>query len=428
MSRRSSSTTTTAKDAPKAAASAGAARARKPTKRYVEDSSWETVKNLARRASNKQERKKEKFVEGQGQTKDKWYRYKSKISQLVRAIVKDQHTVDTYENDQHPSKAAKDEVSKCKARIVSNKRAILQLFDELDAENSEHKRWEKLAQDYDDDNSVDVEDIMCSRCNKPDEEGNDIVFCDRVNCLRAYHQKCLDPPFSATESHPDSAWFCRQCACMDDCLDLVGELLDADCDHHSKLFPELRASSADTANGAAAGEESDSEDDADYAPSHSGSDDEGDMDQDEEGSDDGSEGPEEGDGASEAGNSDIDQDEVDGLLRDADLTADQVSQSQGARGLRARRGGKAGDSSSSDPSTTAEGAADVGKEVVVVRRGEMVVGSITAFRYQAATKGSSSSSKAAAEAAKSQKLEDGVWTVQFEDDSSPVEVNLETIK
>lgn len=425
MSRRSSSTAATAKEAPKAPVSAGAARARKPTKRYVEDSSWETLKNLSRRASNKQERKKEKFVEGQGQAKDKWYRYKSKISQLVRAIVKDQHTVDSYENDQHAAKTAtipKDEVSKCNTRIESNKRAILRLFEELDAENSEHKRWEKLGQDYDDDNSVDVEDIMCSRCNKPDEEGNDIVFCDRVNCLRAYHQKCLDPPFKATESDPDSAWFCRQCACMDDCLDMVGELLDADCNHHSQLFPELRASSsADTATGAAAGEELDSEDDADYAPSHSGSDDEGD----EEDSEDGSEAAEDDD-ASDAGNSDIDQDEVDGLLQDADLTADQVAKNlNNSRGLRARRGGKA-DDARNDPSTTAEGAADVGKEVVVVRRGEMVVGAVTAFRYQGAKGSSSSSSKAAA--AKTQKLEDGLWTVQFEDDSAPVEVDFETIK
>jgi hypothetical protein len=429
-----------AQTAPKAVEDASGPRARKPSKRYVEDSSWETLKNLSQRATKKNARKKEKFIDGQGQTKDRWYRYKSKISQLVRAIVKDQHTVDTYEADQRSSKAAaipKDEVKKCNERIVNNKRAILRVFDELDAENSEHKRWEQLGDGYDDDDSVDVENIMCSACNKPDEEGNDIVFCDRAHCLRAYHQKCLDPPLTLGEADPDSTWFCRQCACMDDCLDMVGELLDADCDHHSQLFPELRSGSgASATNQDGEDAEYNSEEDEDYDPSQSGEDDNDEADGSDEEEDDGSEGDAEQDGSSPVG-SDIDQDEVDGLLQDADLSADQVAGSLNSRGLRPRRGTA---NQPTDSNLVPEGPLDVGKEVVVVRRGAMVPGTVVAFRYgpqagpagKPAGKSSSAAAKAKSAAASAeaveQSLENGVWTVLFEDETQQAEVGLETMK
>jgi hypothetical protein len=40
---------------------------------------------------------------------------------------------------------------------------------------------------------------MCSKCGNPDSYGNDILFCDREGCFRAYHQMCLDPPIVSSK-------------------------------------------------------------------------------------------------------------------------------------------------------------------------------------------------------------------------------------
>jgi hypothetical protein len=69
----------------------------------------------------------------------------------------------------------------------------------------------------------DVDGILCSYCNGEEYDGNDILFCDRVGCCRAYHQNCLNPPLDVANIDPDQDWFCWQCECMDDCLDIIGE-------------------------------------------------------------------------------------------------------------------------------------------------------------------------------------------------------------
>jgi len=231
-------------------------RKRKPNPRYSDIPEKKSVTQKGWAAPGKKARKKKEFVEGGRYLlhKDKWYRYKSKVSGLARAIAKDQHTIDSYEAKQGASKNAivpKEEVNKCKDRIIANKKAILSLFDELESEHSDHHRWPQMKRGDDDDSGVNVEDIMCSLCNKPDEAGNDIVLCDRTGCLRAYHQNCLDPPLALDEGDEDATWFCRQCACIDDCFDLVDEVLGTNCSDYKELFSELRESTevADTTVG-----------------------------------------------------------------------------------------------------------------------------------------------------------------------------------
>ena len=107
----------------------------------------------------------------------------------------------------------------------------------------ELKKGSKDDDDDDDDDEVDVEHIVCSVCSQPDGDGNDILFCDRKGCYRAYHQNCLDPPYnnnSDKEIDLDEDWFCWHCQCIDDCLDVIGEVLDDDHDDWQELFPEVK--------------------------------------------------------------------------------------------------------------------------------------------------------------------------------------------
>jgi hypothetical protein len=111
-----------------------------------------------------------------------------------------------------------------------------------------YNRWMELKKgskdDDDDDDEVDVEHIVCSVCSQPDRDGNDILFCDRKGCYRAYHQNCLDPPYNSNngdkEIDLDEDWFCWHCQCIDDCLDVIGEVLDDDHDDWQELFPEVK--------------------------------------------------------------------------------------------------------------------------------------------------------------------------------------------
>lgn len=61
------------------------------------------------------------------------------------------------------------------------------------------------------------------RCGRGDsDDHDDILLCDFAGCFRAYHQNCLSPaiqPGAFPEEEED--WFCWQCECLTDCLDLL---------------------------------------------------------------------------------------------------------------------------------------------------------------------------------------------------------------
>lgn len=419
-------------------------RKRRPTSRYVEQESYEVLKQLYQ-SSGKSGKKRGRKAHGDRvavtpeSTSNKWKTYKVKVSSLARSIARDVHAMTSYEVEDGNfagirSLIPQAEMLKCTSRIRNAKMAIIEQFSAMEAEYSEHIRWPQLKTGFDDDDEVSVDDIMCSLCNLPDEENNDILFCDHVGCLRAYHQQCLDPP-QTTDVDADADWFCRQCECMDDCLDLVGEILGHDADNYRELFPELHAS-AEGGVGHAGIEEEDSEDDVDYAPSDSeednqsfagtddnesgksnddsidvvqqrkrrgtkskslneaspanGDDSEGNDHRSSDVSDD-SDLDSDLDSASDSGG-DIEEDELQGLLRDAaedDLLLDQTSSIHSVAGeggdatrrsLRARRAG--GYAALEDKSRFPEGPADVGKKVAaMVRKGVLGVGEITSFRY-----------------------------------------------
>lgn len=449
-------------------------RKRVPTARYLEEDSYQVVKKMYAELSSPGKKRGRKIAEEKeriagmksgSSAESKWGAYKKKISYLARSVARDQHFVDSYEFDESDfaAKRAKhtpeDELRKANARIVSAKKAILEQFAALDAEHASHKRWLQLKKGFDAEDTFDVDDIMCSLCGGPDEEDNDVLFCDRANCLRAYHQMCLDPPLVSLDDISDNDdWFCRQCACMDECLDLVGEVLGHDCDDYTELFPELRPQTSNGAGSVIVDDSSES-DDADYDPSEPDSEREqeasvGEGDNDGEAMESGSQSgnettkikywkhssadsasdlapqrhkqrtetagsqedshgsQEEGDGSgscqdSDDGDSDDDderedgygsdvssgvsEDELQGLLADAQegglaldagLQGDDAGQVAPRRNLRSRRATTA---DPLDKSRTPEGAADVGKAVAIVRRGVLTKGIITAFRFRTNT-------------------------------------------
>lgn len=96
---------------------------------------------------------------------------------------------------------------------------ILALLRLLQAENAGHTQFPSLRGD-DEDSEVSVDDVYCSKCGGSDSPENDILFCDRENCLRAYHARCVDPPVSAEqldevdEHGVPVAWFCPPCFCL----------------------------------------------------------------------------------------------------------------------------------------------------------------------------------------------------------------------
>lgn len=156
---------------------------------------------------------------------NKWAIYYNVIKKAVSLIVREQHCLEVRALTRPSStEEVSPEDKKSFLKIVAAKKTIVATLDAIVHENSGDKVWPQLSV-ADEDDMVDVNDILCSRCGGEEEDGNDILFCDHKDCCRAYHQKCLDPPLDADKLESEKDWFCWQCECLDDCLDLIGEKL-----------------------------------------------------------------------------------------------------------------------------------------------------------------------------------------------------------
>jgi hypothetical protein len=165
--------------------------------------------------------------------KDKWTIYKDIIQKNISTITREQHSVNTFQEQDHDFTK---EINLSNAKIFLAKQTIYATFQKISGENSTDKIWECLKKE---DDEIDIDEVLCSRCNQDSKEDDDILFCDRKNCFRAYHKKCLEPQ---QQDDCDEDWFCRQCSCIDDCLDAVNEMvLDGHaCEDWQELFPEIR--------------------------------------------------------------------------------------------------------------------------------------------------------------------------------------------
>jgi len=127
------------------------------------------------------------------------------------------------------------ELQKASEGVTQSKKNIVLALQTLEASCSEHTRYPQLS------GSFDVMDVFCSACGKAETPDNDILYCDRQNCNRAYHQKCLDVPL-ATKDIPagEEDFFCDTCDCLLDCIDHINEVCETNYTTISDLFPEAK--------------------------------------------------------------------------------------------------------------------------------------------------------------------------------------------
>ena len=72
-------------------------------------------------------------------------------------------------------------------------------------EDAEAASQETQVAEQDNDNVVISPDLMCSICERPDDEPNMLV-CD---CKKGFHIYCLSPALDAV---PEGDWKCPKCA------------------------------------------------------------------------------------------------------------------------------------------------------------------------------------------------------------------------
>ncbi len=90
-------------------------------------------------------------------------------------------------------------------------------------------RWDKLeGDDGKQGEDIDVEQVGCVVCgNGESTDENDILLCDRAGCFCAFHMECCDPPVKIDEiGGEDDPWFCHSCNCLDQCLEVLRDVLD----------------------------------------------------------------------------------------------------------------------------------------------------------------------------------------------------------
>ena len=167
-----------------------------------------------------------------GKSSNKWSRYKSIIKKNISAITREQHSVNVFQDQDHDFTK---EINLSNAKIFVAKQTIYATFQQIAGENSSHKRWDCLKNEEDE---IKVDEVLCSLCNQDSKDDDDILFCDKKGCFRAYHEKCLEP----SQDDCEDDWFCRQCTCIDECLDAVNEMVVEGnaCEEWQELFPEIR--------------------------------------------------------------------------------------------------------------------------------------------------------------------------------------------
>lgn len=360
-----------------------------------------------------------------------WKEFIDKISKEVNNLLREMHYQETFTQSSYGKIT---DMRSLDNKIISAKLAIINTLKEIQAKNQDHIRWPEL-QSTNESSSVDVENIFCSLCQGEATDDNDILLCDRINCYRAYHQNCLDPPIKAANIDPKMDWFCWQCECFDTSLDIIGEKTGVEGLTIEDVFPEVQINdfSENLLSNLEFMEDEDEEDE-DYDPSVEGNDevfesdeedqedkdnlasnenskisnknnelneDGNDDDDDDDDDEEDSEGSDDEEGSSEE---DIDNDELQGLLADADLDINIVELSRSGRKLRSQK--------QPEEFIQLEGEKDIGKSIARIIRGVYHIGKIVKFTPSTES---------------TEENIDGIWTISF-DDITEEELTQEEIR
>ena len=175
------------------------------------------------------EKKKTKKKRATRVSRSVWAEYEKRGDGFITKALNAKFLIDTYDaQDQRESTFKKvrpeGEIKAAHQRVASAKAGLRDLLKEMDGLNAD-VRW---GTPNDDDASVDVEEVGCSKCGGFfSDDSNDIILCDRKNCYRAFHIQCCDPPLDEEQlGDPDDDWFCHQCNCMERIVDKINEAFD----------------------------------------------------------------------------------------------------------------------------------------------------------------------------------------------------------
>jgi hypothetical protein len=121
------------------------------------------------------------------------------------------------------------------------KKRIKQVTALIIAENASDTQFPSLESGQNEDDLIDVEPIVCSKCGQTDAPDNDILLCDRQHCCRAYHQNCLDPIVDPSLIVDNPYWFCWTCDTINNCLTWINNKTGRNFNTIEELFPEVEA-------------------------------------------------------------------------------------------------------------------------------------------------------------------------------------------
>ena len=145
---------------------------------------------------------------------NKWSMYFKAAKRHISIIDEKTYLLEVYLKDKSSQRSkelddfAVKEIENLNNRIRESKVAVKAILNDVLLENASDTVNLEL-QEEDENGEVDLTDVCCSKCGGQDEENNDILFCDRKGCYRAYHQGCLDPPLANINDmmNPNDAWY-----------------------------------------------------------------------------------------------------------------------------------------------------------------------------------------------------------------------------
>ena len=166
---------------------------------------------------------------------NKWEKYALRVYKLSRTLARKSKTILRKDGDQR---------SVFGFQIFTLKQRIKTVLNELVQEYGNDTRFPDLEAGNEEEDMVNVEEVVCSKCGLSDTPENDILLCDKQGCCRAYHQNCLDPPVDPAAIKDEAYWFCWVCDTINNCLAWINTKLGTNFEKPEDVFPDLDSEAA----------------------------------------------------------------------------------------------------------------------------------------------------------------------------------------
>ena len=166
---------------------------------------------------------------------NKWEKYALRVYKLSRTLARKSKTILRKDGDQR---------SVFGFQIFTLKQRIKTVLNELLQEYGNDTRFPDLEAGNEEEDMVNVEEVVCSKCGLSDTPENDILLCDKQGCCRAYHQNCLDPKIDPAAIKDEAYWFCWVCDTMNNCLGWINSKLGTSFEKPEDVFSDLESEAA----------------------------------------------------------------------------------------------------------------------------------------------------------------------------------------